>query len=161
MSARNRQAGTMLPNPKDGNHTHISLSEGKHAIRKRSTDRVCRVLVADDEPEFRDWLKSMLDGSGDFRLVGEARSGTEALEVIPSLLPDLVIADMYMPEPDGLEVVRYVQSHFPGMKAILVSAQEERLYERLAREEGALAFVPKSRLSLEALRQALKGEAEP
>jgi len=118
-------------------------------------------MVADDESEFRCWLKSVLNNSGDFHLIGEVSNGAEALRLIPSLLPDLVIADMYMPEPDGLEVVRYVQQHFSGMKAILVSAQEERVYGRLAREEGALAFIPKSRLSLEALRRALKGEAEP
>lgn len=116
-------------------------------------------MVADDEPEFRVWLKSVLNESRDFQLVGEVGSGAEALEMIPALLPDLLIADVYMPEPDGLEVVRYVQHHFTGIKAILVSAQEERVYEKLAREEGALAFIPKARLSLDALRQALKAEA--
>jgi two-component system response regulator YesN len=125
-----------------------------------SVNSVCRVIVADDEPEFRGWLKSVLSDSGDFRLIGEVSNGTEAMELIPSLLPDLVIADMYMPDPDGLEVVRYVQNHFSGIKAILVSAHEERVYERLAREEGALAFIPKAKLSLDALRQALQGEAK-
>jgi YesN/AraC family two-component response regulator len=123
--------------------------------------KVCRVMVADDEPDFRGWLRSLLNDSRDFLLVGEVSNGTEALQLIPSLLPDLVIADMYMPEPDGLEVVRYVQRHFYGIKAILVSAHDERVYERLAREEGALAFIPKARLSLDALRRALKGEAGP
>lgn len=124
-------------------------------------DRLCRVVVADDEPEYRSWLKSVLNDSGDFRLVGEAGNGTEAFELIPSLLPDLVIADLYMPEPDGLEVVRYVQRHFSGIKAILVSSHEERVYERLAKDEGALAFIPKAKLSLDALRRVLKGEAAP
>ena len=102
-----------------------------------------------------------MDNSEDFQLVGEAKTGIEAIYLIPSVKPDLVIADMYMPDPDGLEVARYVQSHFSGIKAILVSAYEERVYERLAREEGALAFIPKARLSLDALRQALKGEVKP
>lgn len=119
--------------------------------------KIYRVVVADDEPEFRSWLKSLLDDSEDFRLIGEASNGTEVVNLIPTLLPDLVIADMYMPEPDGLEVVRYVQHHFSGVKAILVSAYEEHVYERLARDEGALAFIPKTKLSLDALRQALKG----
>jgi two-component system response regulator YesN len=120
-----------------------------------------RVIVADDEPEFREWLRSLMENSEDFQLVGEAKTGVEAIYLIPSVKPDLVIADMYMPDPDGLEVARYVQSHFSGIKAILVSAYEERVYERLAREEGALAFIPKARLSLDALRQALKGEVKP
>jgi two-component system response regulator YesN len=123
--------------------------------------RIYRVIVADDEPEFREWLRSLMENSEDFQLVGEAKTGNEAIYLIPSVKPDLVIADMYMPDPDGLEVARYVQSHFSGIKAILVSAYEERVYERLAREEGALAFIPKARLSLDALRQALKGEVKP
>ena len=122
--------------------------------------RIYRVIVADDEPEFREWLRSLLENSEDFRLVGEAKTGIEAIYLIPSVLPDLVIADIYMPEPDGLEVARYVKRHFSGVKAILVSAYEERVYERLAKEEGALAFIPKARLSLDALRQALKGEVK-
>lgn len=117
-----------------------------------------RVVVADDEPEFRSWLRSLLNSSADFHVVGEAATGAEAVDLIPSLIPDLVIADMYMPEPDGLEVARYVQDTFPSTKAILVSAQEERVYDRLAREAGALTFIPKVRFSLEALRQALQGE---
>ena len=123
--------------------------------------KIYRVIVADDEPEFREWLRSLMDNSEDFQLVGEAKTGIEAIYLIPSVKPDLVIADMYMPDPDGLEVARYVQSHFSGIKAILVSAYEERVYERLAREEGALAFIPKARLSLDALREALKGEVKP
>jgi len=123
--------------------------------------RIYRVIVADDEPEFREWLRSLMENSEDFQLVGEAKTGNEAIYLIPSVKPDLVIADMYMPDPDGLEVARYVQSHFSGIKAILVSAYEERVYERLAREEGALAFIPKARLSLDALRQALKGGVKP
>lgn len=116
-----------------------------------------RVIVADDEPEFREWLRALLDSSEDFQVVGEASSGREAVSIIPSLTPDVVIADMYMPEPDGLEVARYVQHNYPRIKAILVSAYQERLYERLAREEGALAFIPKAQISLGTLRQALKG----
>jgi two-component system, response regulator YesN len=121
------------------------------------SSKIYTVVVADDEPEFRSWLKSLLDDSEDFRMIGEASNGAEVVNLIPTLLPDLVIADMYMPEPDGLEVVRYVQHNFSGVKAILVSAYEENVYERLARDEGALAFIPKTRLSLDALRQALKG----
>jgi two-component system response regulator YesN len=119
---------------------------------------VYRVVVADDEPVFRNWLRTLLEDSEDFQLVGEASTGSEAVSLIPSLTPDLVIADVYMPEPDGLELARYVQQNYPGIKAILVSAQQERVYEKLANEEGALAFIPKMKLSLDALRRALQGE---
>jgi YesN/AraC family two-component response regulator len=122
---------------------------------------VYRVVVADDEPAFRSWLRSLLEKSEDFRFVGEAGSGAEAVQLIPHLQPDLLIADMYMPEPDGVELARYVQDNYPGTKAIVVSAHQDRVYEKLATDEGALAFIPKTKVSLETLRQALRGEDSP
>lgn len=117
-----------------------------------------KVIVVDDEPEFRGWVCSLLEGSGEFCVVGEAGTGSEAVSLIPSLNPDLVIADMYIPEPDGLELVRLVQESYPGVKAILISAHEDRVYRRLAREAGALTFIPKVSFSMAAVRQALQGE---
>jgi len=117
-----------------------------------------KVVVVDDEPEFRGWVRSLLEGSGEFCVVGEAGTGSEAVSLIPSLNPDLVIADMYIPEPDGLELVRLVQESYPEVKAILISAHEDRVYRRLAREAGALTFIPKVSFSMAAVRQALQGE---
>ena len=126
-------------------------------VSPRKVRSICRVIVVDDEPEFREWLRSLLKGSDDFEVVGEASSGSEAIQMVTIATPDLVIADVYIPAPDGLEVARYVHDRFPMMKTILISAHVERVYERLARREGALAFIPKARLSLDALRQALQG----
>lgn len=117
-----------------------------------------RVILADDEGEFRAWLRSALEGSHDFQVVGEASTGQEALGLAALLMPDLVIADVDMPQGDGLELTRLLQGQLPRIQVIVVSGHTERGYERLAREAGALAFIPKARLSLEALRQALAGE---
>lgn len=117
---------------------------------------VFRVIVADDEPDFNEWLRSLLDQSDDFEVLAQAYDGMEAINLITSTKPDVVIADIYMPEPDGLEVTRYVRRHLPNVKVILISAYEERIYEKLAKEDGALAFIPKSELSLDALREELR-----
>ncbi len=122
---------------------------------------VYRVIVADDEPQFRRWLRLLLESSKDFQVVGEAITVGATLDLIASLIPDLVIADIYMPDADGLEVARYVERHYPAVRVILVSAQEERIFEQLARQEGALAFIPKLKLSLDALRQILQGVKQP
>lgn len=119
---------------------------------------VLRTIVADDEPEFRDWLRVLLDDNQDFRIVGEAGSGPEALQIIESTLPDLVLVDIYMPGMDGLEVARHIRRRFPEIRVILVSAYEEHVYERLAAEEGALAFIPKANLSTGLLREVLQKE---
>lgn len=117
-----------------------------------------RVVLADDEAEFRRWLRSVLEGDAEFSVVGEAASGEEALRLVAALAPDLVIADVDMPQGDGLELARHIRQRWPGSKVVLISGHGERGYQRLAREAEALAFIPKLSLSLDALRQALKGE---
>lgn len=117
-----------------------------------------RVIVADNEPSFSEWLCSLLEKSEDFEVVGQACYCGEAIYLIVSTKPDVIIVDIHMPEPDGLEVTRYVHRHLPDVKVILISAYEERIYEELAREDGALAFIPKSKLSIDALLQALREE---
>jgi len=107
---------------------------------------------------FREWLRLLLEGSEDFRVVGEAGNGTEAIDLVASLVPELVILDIYMPELDGVQVAQYIRSYFPGVKPILVSAHSEPVYQRLARENAVLAFIPKVSLSLDAFRQTLQGE---
>ena len=96
-----------------------------------------------------------LEASGEFQFVGEATTGTEAIGLAGFLKPDLVIADIYMPDQDGFEVARHLKRHLPGIKVILASVDDEPVYVRLAKAEGALAFVPKARLDQDALRLAM------
>ena len=114
-----------------------------------------RVVIADDLAEFLAWFRGLLEGSQDFQVVAEGSTGQEALRLAKLVQPDLVIADLDMPELDGLEVARQLRGQQPDVKVILISTQADQEYETLAREEGALAFIPKAQLSLEALRQAL------
>jgi two-component system, LytTR family, response regulator len=64
-----------------------------------------RVLIVDDEPIARRGLRRLLDPEPDVEIIGEAASGTAAIEAIESLKPELVFLDIQMPEMDGLEVV--------------------------------------------------------
>lgn len=137
----------------------MPYSGAMHATHPESEIRGWRVVVADDEPEFRSWIRSLLEAAEDFLVVGEAGTGTEAMAVISHVRPDLVIADLYMPGPDGLEVAKYVQDTMPHAKAILVSAHTERVFERLAKDAGALTFIPKAAFSVEAVRRALRAGA--
>ncbi len=125
-----------------------------------ATDRigVYRVVLADDAGEFRNWLRSLLEESSQFTVVGEAKTGSEAVKLVGSLIPDLVITDVDMPDGDGLEVVRILREQVPEVQVIIVSAHTGKGYERLAREEGAAAFIPKAKLSLDILSQVLQGE---
>jgi len=117
---------------------------------------VYRVVIGEDEGDFRLWLRSALEADNEFQVVGEATTGSEAISLIDRLSPDLLITDVYLPDCDGFEVAQHLHSRLPDSKAILVSAYEDRVFERLAREEGAVAFIPKSELSVSAVVQCLQ-----
>jgi len=118
---------------------------------------IYRVVLADDMGDFLAWLKALLEDSQRFVVVGEASTGGDALHLVEVLQPDAVLADVDMPGVDGIDVVRTVQERWPEILVVLFSSHAERSYARLAREAGAVAFIPKARLSVEALRQALAG----
>ena len=94
-----------------------------------------------------------MDPSDDFQAVGGPSSGIAALNLPESLRPGLVIAGVNMPDGDGLDVALFVRRQYPDIKITLVSGLAESRYERLAKEEGALAFIPKINPSLEALEE--------
>ena len=114
------------------------------------------VIIVDDEPDFSHWLRLLLEGSEDFQVLGEASNGIRALSLAECTMPDLVIADIYMPYIDGFELTRYIRQHHPDTQVILISTYGEPIYERLAKQEGALAFISKENLSLKALHQTLQ-----
>ena len=83
-----------------------------------------RVVIADDQAEFREYIRTMLARATSvrFEVVGEAGDGARAMELVRALGPDAVISDLYMPEMDGFELQRAVQSEFPDVTVVLVSA---------------------------------------
>ena len=119
-------------------------------------DSEFRVVVADDEPRFIDLFHTLLDGAKDVSIVGEARNGTEAIQMAKDLLPDAMIIDMYMPDMNGLDVIRLIRVQLPAIRTVLVSSYWDRSYERLAASVGDAAFIPKAGLSTQRLLEALR-----
>ena len=112
-----------------------------------------RVVIVDDESEFREWLRSLLGNDADFNMIGEAGTGDEAVKIISELETDLVILDVFLPDWDGFEIVKYIQQHYPHIKTVLISAYNDTVYQRLTREVGGLTFIPKDSFNLNALYQ--------
>jgi len=72
------------------------------------SSRIIRVLLADDHDILRQGLKLLLGLQQDIHIIGEARTGREALELVQSLKPDVVVMDISMAEMDGLEACQLI-----------------------------------------------------
>ena len=83
-----------------------------------------RVLTVDDQPLFRGVARDVIDATPGFEAVGEAASGSEALDAVDRLAPGLVLLDVRMPGMDGIEVAQRLQSSHPDTLVVLISIEE-------------------------------------
>ena len=112
-----------------------------------------RVLVADDQTPFRRAARSVLEATADFELVGEATSGEEAVALVDSLRPDLVLMDIKMAGIGGIEAARSIRATHPETVTILLSTYREDDLPRQARMCGAAGYLHKSDFSRPVLRE--------
>ncbi len=106
-------------------------------------DRVLRVLVVDDSAYVRKVIKQMLSRSPFIEVVGTARDGQEALEMVEQLQPDVVTCDLIMPIMDGVEFVRQQMRRRPVPILIVSIANEGSELALTALDAGAVDFVQK------------------
>ena len=119
------------------------------------------VLIADDHPIFRKGLREVLSEDPALRLVAEVGDGVTALREIRELKPQAAVLDLDMPEMNGLEVARKVQSlKLPVALVILTMYKEERVFNE-ALEAGVLGYVLKENAAndlLGCLRAVVAGQ---
>lgn len=90
--------------------------------------RKLRVVLVDDEIMIREGFKKLFDwGAHDCEVVGEAADGVEALGVIDSMVPDIVIMDINIPIMNGLKVIQTSRLKYPDMAFIVVSGYDDFL----------------------------------
>jgi DNA-binding NarL/FixJ family response regulator len=112
-----------------------------------------RVLIADDQAPFRTAARSVLSAAAGFQLVGEATSGEEAVALVDSLSPDLVLMDIKMAGIGGIEAARSIAARHPATTTILLSTYRAEDLPQEAGTCGAAAYLHKSDFSGQALRQ--------
>jgi DNA-binding NarL/FixJ family response regulator len=113
-----------------------------------------KVLIADDHPVYLSGLRMLLDLIGTVEVVGEARTGKEALAEIYRLRPHLVLMDVNMPGASGIEVTRTIASRCPEISVIMLSMLEDRDTFLAAIRAGARGYLVKG-ASTEDIGQAI------
>lgn len=118
------------------------------------------IILADDHPIVRRGLRAVLEAEKGFTLLGEAGDGLEAMRMLESLQPDILIADLMMPGLTGLEVTRQTKQRFPQTKVIILSMHATESYVLEALRNGANGYVLKDAAADElvrAIREVLTG----
>ena len=113
------------------------------------------MLIADDHALVRAGIRALVEKIKDVVVVGEAGKGSEALELVKKLKPNLMLLDLTMPDGGGFEVLAHVKKQFPEIRIIVLTVHEAGEYAIRALREGAAGFLPKSAASTE-LEQAIQ-----
>ena len=118
-----------------------------------------KVLIVDDNDLMRTLLRGILR-SENCQVVGEAKNGTIALDLVERTFPDVVFLDVMMPEMDGLEALQYIKERHPRIKVIMITGNPsvENVQESI--QGGAAGFIVKpfnTARVLDTLHKALQG----
>jgi len=129
-----------------------------------TTDEPIRILIADDNPEFREGLRGLLAAQPDLAVVGEAATGAEALALAARTLPDVVLMDLQMPDLNGIEATatRRLTAASPHIGVLMVTMFEDDDSIFAAMRAGARGYLLKGARkaeTLRAIRAVTDGEA--
>jgi DNA-binding NarL/FixJ family response regulator len=133
------------------NPTHKSQNMG---VKKR-------ILVVDDHPIVRQGLALMLNREADFVVCGEAEDATGSMLVMASARPDVLIVDISLNGPDGLDLLKNIRTTHPALPVLILSMHDESIYAERALRAGANGYIMKQEATekvLVAIRRILNGE---
>lgn len=124
--------------------------------------KLVTVLIAEDHAVVRQGLSALLRADGSFTIVGEARTGREAVELARTLRPDIILMDIAMPVLNGLEATRQILAADPSARIVILSAHSDDAYIDRMTDAGVAGFLEKqtsAEILTKALREVAKGNA--
>ena len=120
-----------------------------------SKEKKIRVLLAEDHTLVRQGFRRILEDDPGITVVGEARTGLEAIEQCKELKPDIVVMDLSMPELGGLEATAEVLKANPQIKILILSMYSNEAYVRKAFELGAKGYILKNAIEVDLTRAVM------
>jgi DNA-binding NarL/FixJ family response regulator len=109
-------------------------------------DRI-RVLIADDHNLFAQALQAILGTDDRFEIVALARDGRQAVELVETLEPDVVLMDIAMPVLDGFAATKQLRKTHPDLPVLMLTGSNSRVDVDKARTSGAAGYVTKDRIA--------------
>ena len=106
-----------------------------------------RILIVDDNPAVRRYLRAILEQQESWKVCGEARTGAEALHQVVDTTPDLVLLDYQMPDLNGVDVARRISEMFPEIPILMVTLHLSKQLAEAAREAGVRGACAKQDIS--------------
>jgi two-component system response regulator NreC len=119
------------------------------------------IFLADDHGVLRAGLRALLNSEDDLEVVGEAASGDEALRLAAELRPDIVLLDLNMPGPGGIEITRQLREVLPETRVLVLTVHEDEGLLREAIDVGASGYIIKRAVESElinAIRAVARGD---
>ena len=123
-------------------------SQSQPQERRRGADRrnegvKTRIVIVDGHTLFRRGVRNILELEGDMEVIGEAGNGREAIALVEELTPDVILMDVGLPAPNGIETTQRIKRELPHTGVIVLAANddEDQLFEAI--KAGAAAYVLK------------------
>jgi DNA-binding NarL/FixJ family response regulator len=120
-----------------------------------------RILVVDDHPIVRQGLALMINREPDLVVCGEAEEATGAMHVLASSHPDVLIVDISLNGPDGIDLLKNIRISYPTLPVLILSMHDEMVYAERALRAGANGYIMKQEATenvLVAVRRIVSGE---
>ena len=102
-----------------------------------------KILLVDDHLMFRQALLLFFNNLPNFKVIGEADDGAQAVQLALKLKPDIILMDINMPKFNGVEATKQIVTALPGVKVIALSSSKEHIYVSDIVNAGASAYVSK------------------
>ena len=132
----------------------------RQTTRPAGTSRK-RILLVDDHPIMRQGLALLIDHEPDLTVCCEAENARQALAAIAAAKPDLVLADISLPDKNGLDLIKDIQALHPGLAVLVLSMHDESLYAERVLRAGGRGYIMKEeggKKLMAAIRQVLNGQ---
>src|SRR5580692_2640306 len=138
----------------------VTSKSQSHTPQNQSVTKK-RILVVDDHPIVRQGLALLINREADMVVCGEAEEAMGAMHVLASARPDVLILDISLNGPDGLDLLKSVRATHPALPVLILSMHDESIYAERSLRAGANGYIMKQEATekvLVAVRRILTGE---